>query len=74
MRRLWRYETLQAVAKAIALQRLVVPMTALISAVWFIAFMDGVLTKDYTPLGVTTPLMLIAAGATYASYKESEKK
>jgi hypothetical protein len=51
MRRLWRYETLQAVAKAIALQRLVVPMTALISAVWFIAFMDGVLTKDYTPLG-----------------------
>ncbi len=39
----------------------------LIGAVWTLAFLDGVVTNNYAPLGLATPIMLIAAGAIFAS-------
>jgi hypothetical protein len=36
-----------------------------IGIVWALAFASGVATHDYTPLGIVTPVMLIAAGAVF---------
>lgn len=47
------------------LRRLRVPATILVGCVWAAAFTVGVATKSYTALGITTPVVLLAAGAVF---------
>lgn len=46
--------------------RLVPGLAIVVAIVWAAAFLDGVVTKDYTPLGITTSVMLVVTGALFA--------
>lgn len=48
------------------LRSLRVPAVLLVGAVWTLAFLMGMLTKDFTALGITTPVVMIAAAAVFA--------
>lgn len=47
-------------------RRLRVPLVILVGGVWSLAFLDGLLTKSFTALGITTPVVMIVAGAVFA--------
>lgn len=42
------------------------PLAVLVGAVWAASFLAGVVTGDYTSLGITTPVMLVVTGAVMA--------
>lgn len=46
--------------------RLVTFFATGIGTVWALAFVAGLATRDWTPLGIVTPVMLIATGAVMA--------
>lgn len=48
------------------MRRLRVPAVCLVGAVWTLAFLNGILTKSFTALGITTPVVMVAAGAVFA--------
>jgi len=43
-----------------------VPAVILIGCVWTLAFLDGLYTKSFTALGITTPVVMIVAAAVFA--------
>lgn len=48
------------------LRTLRVPATVLVGTVWTLAFVMGMLTKDFVALGITTPVVMIVAAAVFA--------
>lgn len=48
------------------LRSLRVPAVILVGAIWTLAFIEGLFTQSFTALGITTPVVMIAAGAVFA--------
>lgn len=49
------------------MKRLRVPAAALAGLIWATAFLEGMFTRDFVALGITTPVVMIAAGAIFAA-------
>lgn len=47
------------------LRDLRVPAVILVGVVWAVSFGVGIVTMSYTALGITTPVVMIAAGAVF---------
>lgn len=48
------------------LRELRVPAAILAGTIWTLAFVMGMLTRNFVALGITTPVVMIAAGAIFA--------
>lgn len=48
------------------LRQLRVPAAILAGTVWTLAFVMGMLTRNFVALGITTPVVMVAAGAIFA--------
>jgi hypothetical protein len=51
-----------------------VQLTVVVSLTWSASFVAGFFTHDYTPLGITTPVMLVVVGAVLATRNHNERK
>lgn len=48
------------------MKRLRVPAVILVGCIWTLAFVEGLFTQSFTALGITTPVVMIVAGAVFA--------
>lgn len=48
-------------------------IAALVAGVWGLAALAGILTHDYTGLGIVTPVMMLIGGFLYGAKHETKK-
>lgn len=58
---------------AVASERLRNGIAAVVAGVWSLAAIAGILTQDYTGLGIVTPVMMLIGGFLFG-IKHEEKK